>query len=206
MKNIFIPRREFIKNTAVFTASSLILPSLSFGCESQETKKLGVALVGLGNYSTTVLSKALTEAKKCYLAGVVTGTPAKAEQWSKQYNIPKKNLYNYSNFSNIADNKDIDIVYVVLPNSMHGEYTMKALEAGKHVICEKPMAMHAQEAMQMIEAAKKANRKLAVGYRMHYDPNFMRPNAWDKARRSGRLTTSKLPLDIRLHPRSDPGS
>lgn len=173
MKDIYIPRRRFIKNTSVFAASSLILPSLSFACASQETKKLGVALVGLGNYSTTVLSKALTEAKNCYLAGIVTGTPGKAEQWSKQYNIPKKNIYNYNNFNNIADNQDIDIVYVVLPNSMHGEYTIKALEAGKHVICEKPMAMDAKEAMLMIEAAKKANRKLAVGYRMHYDPNFV---------------------------------
>lgn len=154
-------------------AGSLIVPSFSFGCVPQENKKLGVALVGLGNYSTTVLSRALNEARECYLAGIVTGTPSKAEQWSSQYNIPKTNIYNYDNFKNIADNKDIDIVYVVLPNSMHGEYTIKALEAGKHVICEKPMAMNAAEAMQMLKAAKKANRKLAIGYRMHYDPNFI---------------------------------
>jgi glucose-fructose oxidoreductase len=149
------------------------MPSLSCASAAQETKKSGVALVGLGNYSTTVLSRALAEADQCYLAGIVTGTPAKAERWSKQHNIPKKNIYNYTNFNNISDNKDIDIVYVVLPNSMHAEYTIKALEAGKHVICEKPMALTAREAMQMIEAAKKANRKLAIGYRMHYDPNFI---------------------------------
>lgn len=173
MKNVLIPRRQFLVNTTAIAAGSLILPSLSCASVSQETKKLGVALVGLGNYSTTVLSRALAEADQCYLSGIVTGTPAKAERWSKQYNIPQKNIYNYTNFNNIADNEDIDIVYVVLPNSMHAEYTIKALEAGKHVICEKPMALTAREAIQMIETAKKANRKLAIGYRMHYDPNFI---------------------------------
>lgn len=173
MSNLTIPRRRFLKNTATLAASGLVMPSMSFKAMTQDTKKLGVALVGLGNYSTNILAKALAEAAQCYLAGIVTGTPAKAEEWSKQYNIPKKNIYNYTNFKNIADNKDIDIVYVVLPNNMHAEFTIKALEAGKHVICEKPMAMNAKEAVQMMDAAKKANRKLAIGYRMHYDPNFM---------------------------------
>ena len=171
--SIILARRQFIKNTTAIAAGSFVLPSLSCASTVQDTRKLGLALVGLGNYSTTMLSKALVEAEHCYLAGIVTGTPAKASQWSKQYNIAKKNIYNYNNFSSIADNDDIDIVYIVLPNSMHGEYTIKALEAGKHVICEKPMAMDAREARQMIEAAKKAGRKLAVGYRMHYDPNFI---------------------------------
>ena len=173
MNEFSILRRRFLKNTTAIAAGSLVLPGLSCAATPQDTRKLGVALVGLGNYSTTVLSRALSEARRCHLAGIVTGTPAKAERWSRQYGIPKKNIYNYENFKNIADNSDIDIVYVVLPNSMHAEYTIRALEAGKHVICEKPMALTAREAMQMIDAAKKARRKLAIGYRMHYDPNFV---------------------------------
>jgi len=173
MKEKVIARRVFLKEAMIASAASLVAPSISFGCAPSQTRKLGVALVGLGNYSTVILSKALEESKQCYLAGIVTGTPSKAEQWSKQYNIAQANIYNYGAFDNIADNKDIDIVYVVLPNSMHHEYTVRALEAGKHVICEKPMAMNATEAREMIEVAKKAKRKLAIGYRMHYDPNFI---------------------------------
>ena len=152
MKNLTLPRRQFIKTTSAIAAGSLLIPSMGFG--SPQPKKLGVALVGLGNYSTEILSKALAESVQCYLAGIVTGTPKKAEAWSKRYNIPKKNVYNYADFSDVADNKDVDIVYIVLPNSLHAEYTIKALEAGKHVICEKPMAMNAREAMQMKYSVK----------------------------------------------------
>lgn len=147
-------RREFLKEAGTLSAAGLLLSSIPFtSCIAQDKKKLGVALVGLGNYSTTMLSKVLKETSLCYLSSIVTGSPSKAE-WSKQYNISAKNIYNYSNFKNIVSNKDVDIAYIVLPNSMHSEYTIKALEAGKHVICEKPMAMDAAEAMQMIKKSK----------------------------------------------------
>ena len=166
-------RRKFIKNVTQLSTAGLLLPSIPFiSCSAQSKSRVGVALVGLGNYSTTVLSKALSETERCYLSAIVTGTPSKAEEWSKKYNIPQKNVYDYSNFDDIANNNDIDIVYIVLPNSMHAEYSIRALEAGKHVICEKPMALTAEEAMRMIETARKVNRKLSIGYRMHYDNYF----------------------------------
>ncbi len=137
----------------------------------QPGKKLGVALVGLGKYSEGELAPALQETKLCRLAGIVTGTPEKAEKWKKKYNIPDKNVYNYQTFDRIADNPDIDIVYVVLPNALHAEYTIRAARAGKHVICEKPMAVSAKECGQMIEACKAANKKLSIGYRLHFEPH-----------------------------------
>ena len=133
-------------------------------------KKLGLALVGLGNYSASQLAPALQETQQCYLAGVVTGTPAKAEEWKQQYNIPDKNVYDYDTFDQIADNPDIDIVYVVLPNAMHAEYTIRAAQAGKHVITEKPMEVSTEKCQQMIDTCRKNNVKLAVGYRLHYEP------------------------------------
>ncbi|WP_080239118.1 Gfo/Idh/MocA family protein [Spirosoma rigui] len=135
------------------------------------TRKLGIALVGLGKYSEGELAPALEKTTNCRLAGIVTGSPEKAETWQKKYNIPVKNTYNYQNFDKIIDNPDIDIVYVVLPNSMHAEYTIRAAKAGKHVICEKPMAMNAEECQQMIDACKKANRQLSIGYRLHFEPH-----------------------------------
>jgi len=167
-------RRTFIKDLSLLSAASVITPAFSLDSNTFYNKpkdnKLGVALVGLGIYSTHQLAPALQETQNCYLAGIVTGTPTKAEKWKAKYNIPKENIYDYSNFEDIANNDDIDIVYVVLPNSMHAEYSIKAMEAGKHVICEKPFALTADESRKMLEVSKKTNRKIAVGNRLHYDP------------------------------------
>jgi len=132
--------------------------------------KLGIALVGLGNYSEGQLAPALQETEHCYLAGIVTGSPEKTRKWKSQYNIPETNVYDYKNFDKIRDNPAIDIVYVVLPNSMHAEYTIRSAKAGKHVICEKPMAITVEDCDRMIAACKEANRMLSIGYRLHFDP------------------------------------
>src|SRR5215217_4133205 len=104
-------------------------------------EKLGIVLVGLGKYSEGQLAPALKETKNCELRGIVTGSDEKARQWRQKYNLSDKNIYNYQNFDSIKDNPYIDIVYVVLPNSMHAEYAIRAAKAGKHVICKKPMAI-----------------------------------------------------------------
>jgi predicted dehydrogenase len=134
-------------------------------------KKLGIALVGLGKYSSGQLAPALQETKQCYLAGIVTGSPDKADKWKSKYNIPDKNIYNYQNFDSIKDNPDIDIVYVVLPNAMHAEYVIRAAKAGKHVICEKPMATNVEDCQRMIDACKEAGKMLSIGYRLHFEPH-----------------------------------
>jgi predicted dehydrogenase len=138
--------------------------------ENKNQNKLGVALVGLGNYSSDQLAPALQETQHCYLAGLISGTPDKADQWRKKYDIPEKNIYNYQTFDQIKDNPDIDIVYVVLPNAMHREYVIRAAQAGKHVICEKPMAITVEDCDAMIGACKEAGRMLSIGYRLHFDP------------------------------------
>jgi predicted dehydrogenase len=183
-------RRSFIKKAGIIAgSSSLLLPQLSlFGCQPggnaqespsgegtmQQGDKLGIALVGLGNYSSGQLAPALQETDKCYLAGIVTGTPAKAEEWKQQYNIPEENVYNYETYDQIADNDDIDIIYVVLPNGMHAEYTIRAAQAGKHVICEKPMATSVADCQRMIDACNENNVKLSIGYRLHFEPHHQR--------------------------------
>lgn len=136
----------------------------------QEGKKLGIALVGLGSYAKNQLAVALEKTTNCYLAAIVTGTPSKAEEWSKKYNLDKKNIYNYQNFDEIAKNKAVDIVYVVLPNSMHKEFVLRAAKAGKHVMCEKPMSIAVKDAEEMVKACQEANVQLGIGYRMHFEP------------------------------------
>ncbi|GAB4413101.1 MAG: Gfo/Idh/MocA family oxidoreductase [Bacteroidia bacterium] len=167
-------RRSFLQTSSrglgglVFVGAALSMAAEPAACQTD--RPLGIALVGLGNYSKGQLAPALQQTTRCRLAGIVTGTPAKAEEWSQKYSIPAKNIYNYETFDAIADNPDIDIVYVVLPNAMHAEYTIRAARAGKHVICEKPMAVSAQECKDMIRACQEAGVKLSIGYRLHYDP------------------------------------
>jgi glucose-fructose oxidoreductase len=164
-------RREVLKTFIAGGTAFFFSPSGILSAPLQKKERLGVALVGLGYYSTDLLAPALQQTKNCYLAGIVTGTPSKAETWKKKYSIPDKNIYNYQNFDQIANNPDIDVVYVVLPPSMHMEYTVRAANAGKHVWCEKPMAMTETECTTMIDACKKNKRSLAIGYRLHHEPN-----------------------------------
>src|SRR5260221_14618443 len=103
-------RRQFLKRTALVSIAGITTPASTFGVDRlQGRKKLGVALVGLGNYSTVILGKALKEADLCYLAGVVSGTPSKAKEWSIQYGFSEKNIYDYKNFGPIPKKKKIKI-------------------------------------------------------------------------------------------------
>ena len=165
-----ISRRKTIKNL-LGGAAVLYSPHTLLSAAFPAKERLGVALVGLGYYSTDLLAPALQQTKECYLAGIVTGTPSKADAWKNKYNIPDKNIYNYQNFDQIANNPDIDIVYVVLPPSMHREYVVRAAKAGKHVWCEKPMALTEKECREMIDTCKNNKRSLAIGYRLHHEPN-----------------------------------
>jgi len=160
-------RREFLRDFAWATAA--LATSRLQAQTKPPDRKLGVALLGLGRYSSNQLGPALRETKNCYLAGVVTGHPEKGEKWAVDYGLNKKNIYNYENLDDIAHNPEIDIVYVVTPPALHPEFTIRAAKAGKHVISEKPMAISVADCDRMIDACKKAKVKLAIGYRLHYD-------------------------------------
>jgi predicted dehydrogenase len=171
-----ISRRVFVHNFGIGVGASAIMTSLpSFvtlpenNPKTYNDKKLNIALCGLGRYAG-YLADGLEISKFCRLAGIITGTPSKAIDWGKKYNIPDKNIYNYQNFDEIIHNKDIDLVYVVLPNAMHKEFVIRAAKAGKHVIVEKPMAITAEDCQEMIAICKKANVQLGLGYRLHYEP------------------------------------
>ncbi len=164
-------RRDVIKTITAGGAALMLSPNSLLSGTRKKKDRLGVALVGLGYYSTDLLAPALQQTTNCYLAGIVTGTPSKAEAWKKKYNIADKNIYNYGTFDQIANNVDIDVVYVVLPPSMHKEYVIRAAKAGKHVWCEKPMAITVDECQAMINACSDNRKTLAIGYRLHHDPN-----------------------------------
>ena len=195
-----VSRRSFLHHLGIgagAAAASTVLPSFMNIPVNADDKKLNIAICGLGRYGG-YLAEGLETAQFCRLAGIITGTPAKAVEWKKKYNIPDKNIYNYQNFDSIRDNKDIDLVYVVLPNSMHKEYTIRAAKAGKHVIVEKPMAITAKDCQEMIDACKTAGVQLAVGYRLHYEPYNMEMKRLGQEKVFGKVQLIESSLGYRV--------
>ena len=135
-----------------------------------EGRKLGVVLVGLGSYSTYQLGPALKETEHCRLAGVVTGDAEKGRRWAAEYGFPESNIWHYDTMHEMAGNDDVDIVYAVTPNALHAEHCIKAANAGKHVVSEKPFTVSVAEADEVIATCKKQGVKLSLGYRLHFDP------------------------------------
>jgi len=133
-------------------------------------KQLRVAILGLGGYAN-IVARGMKDCKIAKLTGIITGTPSKIPIWKEKYGIEDKNVYSYDNMHEIKNNPDIDIVYVITPNSLHHKHVLMVAAAGKHVICEKPMADNAKQAREMIAACEKAGVKLYIGYRLHFEPH-----------------------------------
>ncbi|TVR14476.1 MAG: gfo/Idh/MocA family oxidoreductase [Balneolaceae bacterium] len=164
-----ISRKRFLKLTgSVVAASTVGFPSIII---PKRNRKLGVALVGLGRYSNGQLAPGLQLTQHCELRGIVTGSPEKIPVWQERYNIPDANVYNYENMHQVAGNDDIDVIYVVTPPGLHAEHSIIGANAGKHVWCEKPMAMDEAECQAIIDAANKNRVQLTIGYRMQHEPN-----------------------------------
>ena len=166
-------RRTFLeKLTVTAVAVPLVYSPMNLFAAPSEIYDgpiLRVAIMGLGSYGTRV-AEAMESCTRAKLVGVISGTPSKITKWQSKYNIPDKNCYNYENFDAIKDNPDIDAVYVITPNGLHKDQSIRVARAGKHVICEKPMGLNAQEGQAMVDACKAANVKLLIGYRMHFEP------------------------------------
>ena len=185
-------RRDFLQK---ITAATIAFPFLKQAASANKTINqkpydgplLRVAIMGLGSYGTRV-AEAMRDCTMAKLVGVISGTPSKIIDWQSRYNIPAKNCYNYENFDNIKSNPDIDAVYVITPNGLHHDEVIRVAKAGKHVICEKPMAINAKEGQEMVDACKKANVKLLVGYRMHFEPKTLEIVHMRKAGDFGKIT------------------
>jgi len=166
-------RRRFLAQALASAAATGLASPLAQSqlYNNKPQKKLGIALVGLGYYSTDLVAPALQFTQHCELRGIVTGSPEKIPIWQKKYGIKDANVYSYDNMHAIANNPDIDIVYIILPTFLHKKYSVIGANAGKHVWCEKPMAMDVKECQDIIDACTKNNVQLAIGYRMQHEPN-----------------------------------
>lgn len=170
-------RRDFLQKLGVTALGSPFLLDATKNIPTYQPAPGGegtlrVAIMGLGSYGTRV-AKAMETCTRAKLVGVISGTPSKIAEWQRTYDIPDKNCYNYENYGDIKDNPDIDAVYVITPNALHKPHTIGVANAGKHVICEKPMSVTAKDAQEMVDVCKQNNVKLLIGYRMHFEPHTL---------------------------------
>lgn len=164
-----ITRREFARLAGLGVASQFVPDGLALPQE----RRVGYCIVGLGRIASHFMP-GIVASSKAKITGLVSGHRDKAERIAAQYGVPKSAIYDYQNYDEIARNPEIDAVYIALPNGMHAEYTIRAAHAGKHVLCEKPMATGVADAQSMIDACRTAKKKLMIAYRCHYEPTNLR--------------------------------
>jgi len=170
-----LSRRVFLANAGKGLAAAQAIGALAAHASAQQVeepsgRKLGWAIVGLGSLAINQILPAFARAEKSRVVALVSGHPDKAKKLAARYGVAEKSVYDYQSYDALRQNPEVDVVYVVLPNSMHAEYTIRAHQAGKHVLCEKPMATTPADCQAMIDAARKAERKLMVAYRCRYEP------------------------------------
>jgi len=204
-----VSRRHFIHGAAAGVLASSAVGQLAAAQTAPATggKKIGYALVGLGNLTIRQILPALKEAKLSKCTALVSGDPAKAKKLASEFGVDEsKGIYNYENYDTIADNPDVDVIYVCLPNGMHAEYTVRGAKAGKHILCEKPMANTVAECQQMIDACRAAKKKLMIAYRLRYEPinNAAIQMVRDKVMGTPRMITAEAGFYLNADPNKLP--
>lgn len=171
----YVSRRTFTHNGIAAMLAAGAAPAFVTHARADEpNKKLGMAVVGLGGYATRSVGPEIIACQHVRLAGVVTGDAEKGRSWAKEHGFEQDAIYSYENFDTIASDDRIDFVHIALPNSMHAEFAIRAAQAGKHVMVEKPMAISSQQCEKMIAAAKQAGVLLGVNYRLHWEPHHVK--------------------------------
>jgi glucose-fructose oxidoreductase len=172
-------------------AMAFVAGTAGHGQPARPDQKLGIALVGLGTYSTNELAPALLETKSCYLAGVVTGSLEKGKKWAQDFRFPERNIFSYETMADLKNAPDIDIVYVVTPNALHAQHAIAAARAGKHVISEKPFTTSVADAEAVIAACRDAKVKLSIGYRLHFHPYYIELMRLTREKEFGNFTSAR---------------
>jgi len=172
----------------------------SSNASSTSERKIGYCIVGLGRISMNQFMPGVKISKNSKIVALVSGHRDKAERIADQYDVPHNAIYNYQNYGSLHDNPAIDAVYIALPNGMHAEYTIRAAKAGKHVLCEKPMANSVKECEEMIAACKQADRKLMIAYRCQYEPTNLKAIELLRQGYAGKLQIMSSSNGFNIHP------
>ena len=166
----------------------------------KRSDSVGFAIVGLGDYALKQMMPRFAQADRAHIAALVSGNPDKLNRVGDAYGIPRDARYSYETFANISPDKRVDAVYIVLPSGLHAEWTTRAFAAGKHVLCEKPMALSSAECARMIAAGRRANRKLMIAYRSHFEPHNLQAMELMARGAAGQLRLLRTEQSYRMRP------
>ena len=227
-----VSRRNFLRVAAAAVAASSIkdmsaqqpgkpgelgqdnrvdLPQLHAATEAPEKipgpfegrpERVGFAIVGLGRLALGQILPSFGRSKYAKPVALVSGDRTKALKVARQYDIKDTSVYNYKNYEGLAQNSEVQVIYIVLPNSMHAEFVVRGAKTGKHILCEKPMATSVQDCERMIAACEAAHVKLMIAYRQQYEPMN---RAIVEMVRSGKLGSLKSFIASNSQNQGDPG-
>ena len=146
-------------------------PELTYEEPLPEERQLGWAVAGVGHFAQNRAIPGIVRSRRAKMTGLISGNADKAQRVGAAYAIGTDHLYSYETMDRLAQDDTIDVVYVITPNAVHEEVVIRAFEAGKHVLCEKPFATTEAACQRMIDAGEAAGRKLMIAYRAHFEPH-----------------------------------
>lgn len=168
----------------------------------KRTDSVGFAIVGLGGYALNQMMPRFERAERAHIAAIVSGNPDKLRRVGDAYDVPPESRYSYHTFAKVAADSRVEAVYIVLPSGLHADWTERAFAAGKHVLCEKPMALSSAECERMLVASQRADRKLMIAYRSHFEPNNLQAMELMQQRAVGDLRLLRTEQSSRMGPTS----
>ena len=166
-----------------------------------ESRRGGFAIVGIGKLSAEELIPAARTSEHAAITALVTDDEEKGRAFARAFDLTDADVYTYDRFEELGERGDVDAVYIVLPNSLHREFTERAARMGKHVLCEKPLSVNAAEAQAMVDACQAANVLLMTAYRCQYTPHHWAARG---AVQGGRIGPVKLLDSIHAQAEEDP--
>jgi predicted dehydrogenase len=152
----------------------------------KRTANIRYAVVGMGHLSQVAILPAFSHTRWSELGVLVSGDEAKGRLLSRRYGVP---TYGYDDFEKALANERVDACFIVLPNTMHREFTERAAKSSVHVLCEKPMATNEKDCEAMIRACDRAGVKLMVAYRLHFTDSQVRAIKLARGGKLGELRT-----------------
>lgn len=150
-------------------------------------KRVGFCVVGLGRLSLEEILPAFAQTRAGRVSALMSGSPQKAKLVAEQYGIAPDAVYGYGEWDRLRADRRVSAVYVVTPNGVHRENVVAAAGAGKHVLCEKPMATSSAEAREMIAACESAGVRLMIAYRCQYEPHNRAVTGLVRSGKAGRV-------------------
>lgn len=162
--------------------------------------KLGIAILGLGAYSTDRIIPALHQSSYCGLVAVICGEEHNKKEVADQYDISEDQVFHYDEMEAICKDDAIGLVYIAVPNTLHRKYALKAAAAGKHILCEKPLAASVKECAEMIAACKQHHVRLYTSYRLQFSSYHQEIARLGTNGVMGKVKKIKAVNSIRLEP------